>query len=134
MSAETQSMREEPAVRAWAVAAIAASLIVFLAASLGLLWLFYRAQTPGLGATQPAPFPAPGVTTDTATTLRALQEGQRERLQGYAWVDRDRRLVHVPIERAMAAIAAKGARAYDPVTPPAEPGAAPAHPAAEGGP
>jgi hypothetical protein len=128
MPAETQSMREEPAVRAWVIAAIATGLIVFLAASLGLLWLFYHAHTGGLGAIQAKPFPAPGVVTDTAATLHALQQGQRERLHGYAWVDRDRQIVHVPIERAMAAIAAKGAEAYGPVAP-AEPAAAPAQPA-----
>jgi hypothetical protein len=132
MPAETQSMREEPAVRARAVAAIAGGLVVFLAASLGLLWLFYHAQTAGLGVIRPAPFPAPGVVTDTAATLHALQKGQRERLHGYAWVDRDRQIVHVPIERVMATIAAKGAEAYGPVVP-AEPVAASAGPAGEDG-
>jgi hypothetical protein len=46
--------------------------------------------------------------------LGALLKTQRAELQDYAWVDRDRGLVRIPVARAMQIVAARGAAAYDP--------------------
>ena len=35
---------------------------------------------------------------------------QRERLKGWGWVDRERGIVHIPIERAMEMVAREGGR------------------------
>ena len=49
--------------------------------------------------------------------LRRVLSEQRARLSGYAWADRDKTLVRIPIERAMQLIVRKGAQAYDPLAP-----------------
>ena len=40
---------------------------------------------------------------------------QRARLAGYRWIDRDQKIVAIPIDRAMAIIVSRGADAYAPI-------------------
>ena len=68
--------------------------------------------------TPPAAFAPPRLQSDPAGELRDYQAAQRARLSGYAWADRERGLVRIPIERAMAMIAARGGGAYEPLDPP----------------
>ena len=64
-----------------------------------------RAAPPGRPEGRSEPFPS----------------RQRQRLTGYAWVDRSQGLVRIPIGRAMDLIAARGADAYAPLDSSAEP-------------
>jgi hypothetical protein len=87
--------------------------------ALGALLLFFRivAGDPRQGFPPPERFPTPRLQSDPAADLRAFQASQSAQLQGYAWVDRDRGLVRVPIDRAMEMIAARGSAAYDSLEP-----------------
>ena len=93
-------------------------------------------------------FRAPRCRATRPGTLRDYQAAAADaRLSGYAWADRERGLVRIPIDRAMAMIAARGGGAYAAARPAAHPGPAPmtspraarpprhpaGHPAARGG-
>ena len=69
----------------------------------------------------PAAFAPPHLQSDPAGELRDYQTAQRARLSGYAWADRERGLVRIPIDRAMAMIATRGSGAYEPLDPPRTP-------------
>jgi hypothetical protein len=53
--------------------------------------------------------PAPRLQDNEFRDLAALRQAEEARLKSYGWVDRDRRLVHVPIEQAMRSLAERGA-------------------------
>ncbi len=115
--------RETFDLHALRVLVVGLGTAAFVAASLGGIWLFYSRGGSG-GAGLPAPpeaFPPPRLQSDPAGDLRDYQAAQRARLEGYAWADRERGLVRIPIERAMEMIAARGAAAYAPPDAPAPP-------------
>lgn len=60
-----------------------------------------------LGPRQP---PAPRLQTDPRADLQALRARDAERLSTYAWVDREAGVARIPIERAMALLAARGGK------------------------
>lgn len=97
---------ENPGVEYRVVLFAAAGIIGFLILFLAVLYAAY----PNL-IHRPLPpvaqFPDPSVTTDERTQRIELERAQTHRLSGSNGA--------MPIERAMAAIAAKGAAAYDPV-------------------
>ena len=98
--------RESPQVHTRAVMFVAAGILLFLIAFVAFVWLVF----PDLVHRPPpsfARFPEPSVTTDERAQRILLERTQKERL-----TDKNGAM---PIERAMAAIAAKGAAAYDPV-------------------
>lgn len=69
--------------------------------------------------------PGPTLQPGPEDELTAMRRDDAERLGTYGWVDRERGIVHVPIERAMAEIAAEGLPRVgnEPASPPSgEPG------------
>jgi hypothetical protein len=100
-------------VRAVLVAACATLLLV-IGAVIGLDAV-YRAYVPNPAPPPPQTFPEPRVHPYESEELRRLLAEQRARLGRYAWVDRDKGVVEIPIEQAMRLIAEKGAHAYDPI-------------------
>ena len=52
--------------------------------------------------------PAPVLQVDPRSDLTAFRAEEDARLKSYGWVDRSKGVVHIPIARAMAEIAAKG--------------------------
>ena len=52
--------------------------------------------------------PAPQLQTDPTVDLEKFQAAQRERLNSYGWVDQQKGVVRIPIERAMDLIAQRG--------------------------
>ena len=101
-----------------------AVLVGGAAAASFLLFSFFQSRQ-AQGDPPASPFgevrivpPAPRLQVEPADDLRAM-EAEMERLLGsYEWVDRERGLVRVPIERAMEVVAGGGGPA--PVLPPAE--------------
>ena len=82
------------------------------------VWLFESVvDFEPAAAVPPAAFAPPRLQSDPAGELRDYQAAQRARLSGYAWTDRERGMVRIPIERAMAMIAARGGGAYEPLDP-----------------
>jgi hypothetical protein len=51
---------------------------------------------------------SPRLQTDPAGDLRAFRQSEDARLSGFGWVDRDKGIVRMPIERAMGLIAERG--------------------------
>lgn len=109
-----ETIREREGLNSWAVVGVGAGTAVFLAATLGALWLFYNAM--GQYGTWPSPahYAGPQLQSDPAGDLRDLLQTQTKELQSYGWVDRAQGVIRVPIDRAMAIVAARGAAAYDP--------------------
>jgi hypothetical protein len=121
MSAEADTGRAEQAgyqptdaparVPLIAIAGVFALIAVVGGAAAGLIGLFdLRAPPDRATATQAARLqpPPPRLETDPAADLAAVQARARARLAGYGWADRDRGLVRIPIDRAMALQAAGG--------------------------
>ena len=111
--------REPSGLRPWLVAGVGLGTLGLMVAVLGAVWLFQRfGGSPTPAAFHPAEFPPPRLQSDPVGELRDYQAAQQARLTGYAWADRERGLVHIPVARAMAMIAARGSGAYDPLDPP----------------
>ena len=121
MAPETElAERREPLdLRPWLVLGVGLGTLGLVGAVLGAVWLFESlAGFSAAAVTPPAAFAPPQLQSDPAGELRDYQAAQRARLSGYAWADRERGLVRIPIERAMAMIAARGGGAYEPLDPP----------------
>ena len=116
-----EAPREPSGVAARPVLFTVIGFLAFVAVSLVGLHAYYAWDVHGPVVTPPRPFAAPPLQTDPVRDLNRFEAEQHRRLEGYAWVDRDRGLVRIPIEHAMDLIAARGADAYAPLDPPAAP-------------
>ena len=94
---------------------IAGAVLLLLAVTFGMVFVFYNAVVPEQSAMVPKAFPSPRLIQDEADQLRQVDAEQRARLQGYRWVDRDKGVIAIPIGEAMHMIATKGAKGYAPV-------------------
>ncbi len=125
----TKRPRHKPlassAVNIRAIAATAAGIVLFLAATLGGLGLVFRGTVPREAAAPPENFPQPQLQTAPADDLRSQLATQNARLTGYRWANADHTEVAIPITRAMELIAQRGERAYDPLQLPPVPGGKP---------
>jgi hypothetical protein len=95
-----------------ATAAAAIALVVIGVVAAVLLWL--HESQPAAGAVQrPYALDIPGPTLQAAPQpdLAAYQEQKDRRLHGRGWVDAPAHVVHIPIEDAMALLAARAASA-----------------------
>ncbi|PSC06478.1 hypothetical protein SLNSH_04160 [Alsobacter soli] len=110
-----QSRPERPDVAAKAVTAIALGFLAFVAVALIALLAYYRLTAGSPSLPEPSRFAEPRLQADPRADRLRLEAAQRERLAGYAWVDRDRGVARVPITDAMAMVAARGQAAFDPV-------------------
>jgi len=62
--------------------------------------------------------PGPLLQTDPVGEIRELRAEEEARLRSYGWVDRERGVVWLPIERAMAILAERGTAGARPLAPP----------------
>ncbi len=115
--AHIRSRLEPPDIDSRSALIAAAAAIVLIIGAVAGLDALYRAYVPRPAPPPPRSFPQPRVQPDESAELRRLMSEQRARLARYAWVDRGKGIVEVPIERAMRLIAQKGAHAYDPLVP-----------------
>jgi len=106
---------ESPAVATRAVMFAAMGFLAFVGISLVVLHIFYREQISHAVLLPPAPFAKPRLQTNDAGDLAKLQAEQRDRLNRYTWVDRDKGIAAIPIEEAMKRVVARGADAYSPI-------------------
>ncbi|UFN46926.1 hypothetical protein LPC08_12885 [Roseomonas sp. OT10] len=95
----------------------AALLLLTLA---GVAAWFHWAR-PDTAIPRPAVVPPPRLEARSAETRDAMAPEQRAQVEGYAWQDRARGLVRIPVARAMAILAARGDAAWAPLETP-EPG------------
>jgi hypothetical protein len=115
---------ENPDVGARRIVGFTSAFLLFVAVSLVALQVYYAHARIGASPRAPRAFPAPGLETRNGQNLSALLEQQRVRSQAYAWVERARGRVRIPVSKAMAIVASRGAKAYDPLEPSAGPGGA----------
>ena len=117
MTAERDEARESPAVREGAVALIMAGFFIFVvAAAIGLFFL-YQALAPNPTFVKANQFPSPRLETRSDGLRDPEIARQQADLQRFRWIDRAHGMFQIPIERAMRLVAARGARAYEPVAP-----------------
>jgi hypothetical protein len=118
MATDTDADLQKPDVDARAIVALVAGFLIFAAISGAGLRFYYMHAHVG-HAVGPREFPEPRLETRNGQDLGALQRRQQGQLQVYAWRDRERGLVQIPLEGAMEIIASRGAGAYGPLEPPA---------------
>jgi hypothetical protein len=123
MTHESDRRREPPDASVGRLFAALAGTATALLISLAALYVFYRVKASNASLIPPRDFPAPELETDSDGAPNPAVARQKARLRAYAWIDRERGLVQIPIMRAMSIVAARGSRAYDPV--PSPPGGTP---------
>jgi len=102
------------------IAALALGVAAFLiVAPFGLLALYPGAGRLGAPpAERPLP-PQPRLQVRPKADLDVLHEMERERLTSFGWVDGNRQIVRIPIERAMGLLAERGLAEWPPPAAPA---------------
>jgi hypothetical protein len=102
---------EEADVNSWAVGKFAIALTVVCLLSLALLFGLFRyflAEDGGF-ADNTIKFPAePRLQTTPALNLKAIRAAEDQALNSYGWVDQQKGVVRVPIDRAIDLLAQKG--------------------------
>lgn len=102
----------------------AVSVLAFLLLSIVSLWLVFLPNTSGrVQSLSQTPSGNVQLQADPSVERNRVLDEQRKQLAGYHWIDRSRGFFSIPIDRAMALIAARGADAYAPIAQP--PGAKP---------
>src|SRR5689334_6475388 len=84
------------------VGALALGLAVFLVITPLLLKVLYPGAS-NLGvipSSLPKP-PSPRLQVDPVTDLNALRATEHQQLDSYGWINRESRVAHIPIDRAM---------------------------------
>ena len=95
---------------------MAGFFIFVVAAAIGLFF-FYKALARDTTFVKVEEFPSPRLQT-RADGLRDPEIARQQAdLQRFRWIDRAHGAFQIPIERAMRLVAARGARAYEPVAP-----------------
>jgi hypothetical protein len=117
MATDFDADLQSPDVDARSIVGFASGFLVFVAVSIVLLGVYYIHANVSAAPPSPRQFPEPRLEARSGQDLGALLKTQRDRFQSYAWVDRGRGLVRIPVSRAMAIVAAHGAKAYDPLEP-----------------
>lgn len=116
MSDEARSDRLEPGgVSTRWVTTAAGGFLLLLAVSIVVLGFVFYLAVPGNRIPPYRQFPAPQQTGHPAAETRALFARQQQELNSYRWTNPDHTLVAIPIDRAMSIIAARGAKAYEPI-------------------
>lgn len=109
-----ETIREREGLRSGWILAVGLGTAIFLAATMAGLWAFFNIVGHADTWPPPARYAGPDLQSDPAGDLRTFLDGQVAKLHSYGWVDRQRGVIQVPIERAMEIVAARGAAAYDP--------------------
>lgn len=115
------------------IVAFAVGLGVVIAVVLGVVWMLNGALKTNRKAHDPRPSPLPEANmatmppeprlqTDPNRDMKALRDEEDAVLTAYAWVDKERGIARIPIERAMEIVALSGLR--ETITDPAAKGAA----------
>jgi len=86
---------------------LAGVLAVLAAAILAVSFGFSDAVTDAR-RTLATPMPEPRLQTDSPEDLATLRAREEKALDTYYWVDRDKGIVHIPIDEAMKQVVARG--------------------------
>jgi len=94
------------------VALIYAGIPVLLVVSCFVLIVAYPNALPDVDRTLRISPPGPRLQTDPAGDLQKFRAEEERRLNTYYWIDRDKGIVHIPIEQAMKTLVATGAPGF----------------------
>jgi hypothetical protein len=108
------------------VVVTAAGLMAMMVGAVAGFAVLYVRQLPANRLPPPELFPAPRVQIDEKALRLRLEAEQRSRLSGYHWENAHKTLIGIPVKRAMQILAARGAKAYDPIASSGEAALAPA--------
>ena len=94
------------------VALLYVAIPVLLVISSFVLILAYPNALPDVDRTLHIAPPGPRLQTDAQGDLQRFRAGQERRLNTYYWIDKEKGIVHIPIEQAMKKLAATGAPGF----------------------
>jgi hypothetical protein len=95
----------------WALSPIAfiyVGLLVLLVIVPFVLIAAYPTSLPDVDRNLSIAPPGPRLETDAQAQLQRFRAEEEKRLNGYYWVDKQKGIVHIPIEQAMKKLAATG--------------------------
>src|SRR5665213_1655424 len=113
--ARAEQRPESPEVAARIVLSTILSLVAFVGLSILGARIYYDWEVRGPVNVPPRTFAKPRLQIDDAADLAKFEKEQQAQIDGYAWVDRSQNIIRIPVDRAMAIVAAKGADAYGPI-------------------
>jgi hypothetical protein len=90
------------------VALVYAGLIVLLVISCTVLIAAYPRALPDVSRDLRTAPPGPRLQTNPGADLQRFRAEEQKRLDTYYWVDRQKGIVHIPIEQAMKKLAETG--------------------------
>jgi hypothetical protein len=94
------------------VALIYLGTLVLLVISCFVLIAAYPNTLPDVDRTLHIAPPGPRLQTDAERDLRKFRADEERRLNTYYWIDKQKGIVHIPIEQAMKKLAATGAPGF----------------------
>jgi hypothetical protein len=116
--ASASAAREKPDVQAGVVGSILAGFFAFVLLAATGLFVFYHSRAHDASFVKVQEFPAPRLQTLADGLTDPEIARQKTALHEARLVDRAKGIFQVPIDEAMRAIAARGAKAYDPIQQP----------------
>jgi hypothetical protein len=102
---------EETDVNVWAVGRFAIALAAICIVSLTILWGLYRYFESLEGSRVEKAMklpPAPNLQTAPIPDLKAFRDAEDKMLNSYGWIDQQKGIVHIPIDRAIDMVAQRG--------------------------
>ncbi len=114
-----QAGHEETDINVWVVGKFAVALVLVALATLFVLFGLYRYWLlreggPPVGRSQVAAseparaFPRPQLQETEVPDLKAIRAAEDQVLNGYAWMDPEKGVVRIPIDRAIDLLAERG--------------------------
>jgi hypothetical protein len=90
-------------------------LVAAIVIHIGLYWLleFYKEESPQRAPVVTAPgtgeqFPPPRLQISPRADMAEMRAAQERRLTTYGWVDKEKQIVRIPIDRAMELLVQRG--------------------------
>lgn len=96
----------------WPIAAIYLGVVALLVISCVVLMAAYPNALPDARRALSIAPPGPRLQTDTSADLRRFRAQEEKRLNSYYWIDKQKGVVHIPIEQAIKKLAATGAPGF----------------------
>lgn len=94
------------------VALVYVAIPALLVSSCLILIVAYPNALPDVDRTLHMAPPGPRLQTDAAADLQKSRADEERRLNTYYWIDREKGIVHIPIDEAMKKLAATGASGF----------------------
>jgi hypothetical protein len=96
----------------WPVAAVYIGTLVLLVVSVFVLVAAYPGALPDADRTLNINPPGPMLQTDPQADLQKFRAEEGNRLHSFYWIDKDKGILHIPIEQAMEKLARTGINGF----------------------